>query len=90
MEAAEARPSLHLSRCQIVGNLMPRLIYLIALILCESQQRPLYLHFREVRVSGTLKTCYLFYLGRTLIILMVLSLHKLFLVGYRYIDNSED
>ena len=25
-EAAEARPSLHLSKCQIVGNLMPRLI----------------------------------------------------------------
>ena len=24
-EAAEARPSLHLSKCQIVGNLMPRL-----------------------------------------------------------------
>ena len=23
--AAEARPSLHLSKCQIVGNLMPRL-----------------------------------------------------------------
>ena len=23
-EAAEARPSLHLSKCQIVGNLMPR------------------------------------------------------------------
>ena len=26
-EAAEARPSLHLSKCQIVGNLMPRLMY---------------------------------------------------------------
>ena len=25
-EAAEAYPSLHLSKCQIVGNLMPRLI----------------------------------------------------------------
>ena len=25
-KAAEARPSLHLSKCQIVGNLMPRLI----------------------------------------------------------------
>ena len=24
-EAAEARPSLHLSKCQIVGNLMPKL-----------------------------------------------------------------
>ena len=23
-EAAQARPSLHLSKCQIVGNLMPR------------------------------------------------------------------
>ena len=27
-EAAEARPSLHLSKCQIVGNLMPQLISL--------------------------------------------------------------
>ena len=27
-EAAEARPSLHLSKCQIVGNLIPRLTYL--------------------------------------------------------------
>ena len=26
-EAAEARPSLHLLKCQIVGNLMPRLNY---------------------------------------------------------------
>ena len=26
-EAAEARPSLHLSKCQIVGNLMPWLKY---------------------------------------------------------------
>ena len=26
MGAAEARPSLHLSKCHIVGNLMPRLI----------------------------------------------------------------
>ena len=26
-EAAEARPCLHLSKCQIVGNLMPRLIF---------------------------------------------------------------
>ena len=26
MEATQARPSLHLSKCQIVGNLMPRLI----------------------------------------------------------------
>ena len=26
--AAEAHPSLHLSKCQIVGNLMPRLIYI--------------------------------------------------------------
>ena len=26
-KAAEARPSLHLSKCQIVGNLMPRLKY---------------------------------------------------------------
>ena len=25
-EAAEARPSLHLSKCQIIGNLMPGLI----------------------------------------------------------------
>ena len=25
MEASEARPSLHTSKCQIVGNLMPRL-----------------------------------------------------------------
>ena len=25
-EAAEARPSLHMSKCHIVGNLMPRLI----------------------------------------------------------------
>ena len=25
-EAAEARPGLHLSKCQIVGNLMPRLL----------------------------------------------------------------
>ena len=33
-EAAEARPSLHMSNCQIVGNLMPRLIsYLNACIL---------------------------------------------------------
>ena len=29
-EAAEARPSLHLSKCQIVGNLMPRLICLLS------------------------------------------------------------
>ena len=27
MEAAEARPSLHMSKCHIVGNLMPQLIY---------------------------------------------------------------
>ena len=27
LEAAEARPSLYLSKCQIVGNLMPRLKY---------------------------------------------------------------
>ena len=27
-EAAEARQSLHLSKCQIVGDLMPRLIFL--------------------------------------------------------------
>ena len=27
-EAAEARPSLHLSKCQIVGNIMSRLIFL--------------------------------------------------------------
>ena len=27
MEAAQARPSLHLSKCQIVGNLMSRLTY---------------------------------------------------------------
>ena len=27
LEAAEACPSLHLSKCQIVGNLMPGLIY---------------------------------------------------------------
>ena len=27
-EAAEARPSLHMSKCQIVGNLMPRLNYM--------------------------------------------------------------
>ena len=26
-EAAEAHPSLHLSKCQIVGTLMPRLIF---------------------------------------------------------------
>ena len=26
LEAAEARPSLHMSKCHIVGNLMPRLI----------------------------------------------------------------
>ena len=26
-EAAEARPSLHLSKCKIVGNLMPRINY---------------------------------------------------------------
>ena len=26
LEAAEARPSLHFSKCQIVGNLVPRLI----------------------------------------------------------------
>ena len=31
-EAAEARPSLHLSKSQIVGNLLPRLIY--NLLLC--------------------------------------------------------
>ena len=29
LKAAEARPSLHLSKCQIVGNLMPRLIYVL-------------------------------------------------------------
>ena len=28
-EAAGARPSLHLSKCQIVGNLMPRLSHCI-------------------------------------------------------------
>ena len=33
MEAAEARPSLHLSKCQIVGNLMPRLN-------CKSRESP--------------------------------------------------
>ena len=27
-EAAEARPSLHMSKCHIVGNLMPWLIFL--------------------------------------------------------------
>ena len=26
-EVAEAHPSLHFSKCQIVGNLMPRLIF---------------------------------------------------------------
>ena len=29
-EVAEARVSLHLSKCHIVGNLMPRLIYFIS------------------------------------------------------------
>ena len=26
-ETAEARPSLHMSKCHIVGHLMPRLLY---------------------------------------------------------------
>ena len=30
-EEAQTRLSLHLSKCQIVGNLMPRLIYQIVL-----------------------------------------------------------
>ena len=34
MEATEPRPSLHLSKCQIVGNIIPRLIFIDNVLKC--------------------------------------------------------
>ena len=40
-EAAEARPSLHLSKCQIVGNLMPRLNISFCVLSDRDNMKPL-------------------------------------------------